>query len=105
MPGWECGIGGCGRTFGDPEAALVHQVTEHEHHECRVCGAVVPEGFFAIKHAFEEHTRTDFLRHYDGSADDIRDRERVKSDIEERVDVERLRERLAESGAATARAD
>jgi len=104
MTGWECAIDGCGRTFGDAESALAHQVESHDAHECQVCGTVVPEGFFAIKHVFEEHTRTDFVRHYDGSPDDIRVREQVKADVEERVDVERLRERLAES-SAPARAD
>ncbi len=105
MPGWECCIGDCGRTFGDPEAALAHQVQAHEAHECRVCGTVVPEGFFAIKHAFEEHTRTDFVRHYDGSTDDIRRRERLLASVEEVVDTDRLREQLAEGTAPAARAD
>ncbi|MFB6106134.1 MAG: hypothetical protein ABEJ70_04080 [Halobacteriaceae archaeon] len=94
MPGWECGIRGCGRAYADLESMLAHQVTDHERHECAVCGAVVPDGFFAIKHAFEQHTRAEYVRNYDADAEDIRVRERVKSRVESQVDVGRLRERF-----------
>jgi hypothetical protein len=91
---WTCGIGGCGRTFEGVEALLVHQVEDHERHECAVCGAVVPEGFFAIEHAFENHTRAEYVRAYDADSDDIRARESVKDTVEGAVDVAALKRRL-----------
>lgn len=94
MTPWECGVAGCGRDFEDLESALAHQVTDHERHECKVCGSVVPAGFFAIQHAFEQHTRAEYVRHYDADSDAIRERETIKDAIEEEVDVESLRERL-----------
>lgn len=104
MPGWQCRIGDCDRSFGDLEAALSHQVGDHDPHECRVCGTVVPEGLLAIAHAFEEHTRADFVRHYDGDADDIRRREKLLSAVRERADLDALRERL-DGEPTAARAD
>ena len=68
MTAWVCGIDGCGATFRDAEAAVVHQTTEHEAAECAVCGAEVPDGYFAIRHAFEG--------------------ESVKSEIEAAADIE-----------------
>lgn len=96
MPGWECGIGTCGQTFADLESLLAHQVGDHEHIECSVCGTVVPDGYFAIHHAVEEHTRAEYARYYDADSDDIRLRETLKEDVEELVDVAELRERLEE---------
>lgn len=86
MPGWECAIGGCGATFDTVESLLTHQVDEHERHECEVCGTIVPEGFFAIKHVFDEHTRTQFARAYDANSAAIRERESIKREVEEAVD-------------------
>ncbi|GGL63359.1 DUF7565 family protein [Halocalculus aciditolerans] len=86
MSGWECAIGGCGATFRTVESLLTHQVDAHERHECRICGTTVPEGFFAIKHVFEEHTRTEFVRAYDADASAIRERESIKRDVEDTVD-------------------
>ncbi|MGB9986409.1 DUF7565 family protein [Salarchaeum japonicum] len=94
MTGWACGIGGCDAVFGDVESLLAHQATEHERHECGVCGTVVPDGFFAIRHMFDEHTRAEFVRAYDADSDDIREREDVKNRIEDEVEVAALRERL-----------
>jgi hypothetical protein len=88
MTAWVCGIDGCGATFRDAEAAVVHQTTEHEAAECAVCGAEVPDGYFAIRHAFEEHTRAEFIRAYDGDSDAVRERESVKSEIEAAADIE-----------------
>mgnify|MGYP000368563423 CR=1 FL=1 len=94
MTGWECGISGCGATYGDVESLLAHQVGDHERHECDICGTVVPEGFFAIRHVFDEHTRAQFVRAYDADSDDVRERERVKADIEEIADLDRIVERV-----------
>lgn len=94
MSGWECAVRECGATFGSAEELLAHQVRDHERHECRVCGTVVPEGFFAIQHVFDAHSRAQYVRAYDADSDDIRVRENVKDEIEEATDVEELREEL-----------
>ena len=94
MSRWACGIRGCGAAFDAAADAVVHQAAEHEPHECEVCGAVVPEGYFAIRHAFDEHTRAEFVRAYGADADDIRERERVKVAVEAEVDVEALAARV-----------
>jgi hypothetical protein len=96
MP-WECAVRSCGRSFGELEGALAHQVREHPRHECRVCGTVVPEGFFAIRHAFEDHNRAEYVRYYDADADEIRRREDLLAAVEERVDVAALRERIEDA--------
>ncbi|WP_101296284.1 DUF7565 family protein [Halegenticoccus soli] len=95
---WTCGIDGCDARFGDVESAILHQTTEHERHECRVCGAVVPEGYFAIRHAFDEHTRAEYVRAYEADSSAVRERERIKAEIEAKADVERIVARLNEDG-------
>ncbi|MEZ3114481.1 hypothetical protein RYH80_00880 [Halobaculum sp. MBLA0147] len=100
MPGWECGIDGCEEAFDAPEDAIVHQTTEHERHECAVCGTIVPEGYFAIRHAFDEHTRADFVRAYDADSDAVREREEIKAAIEDAADLRAVVERLNGSGAS-----
>lgn len=100
MPGWECAIGDCSAVYGDVTDLLAHQITEHGRHECRVCNAVVPEGFFAIAHFFDAHTRADYVRAYDADSDDIRVREDVKAAVEDAADVAAVRERLGLEGGA-----
>jgi hypothetical protein len=82
------------RSFDGPEALIAHQVDDHEYHECQVCGEIVPAGFFAIQHAFDEHTRAEFVRHYDGDSDAVRWRERIKDTIEGSVDLATLETKL-----------
>ncbi|WP_348613136.1 DUF7565 family protein [Halobaculum rarum] len=94
MSRWACGLKGCDAAFDAVEDAVVHQTTAHERHECQVCGAVVPDGYFAIRHAFDEHTRAEFVRAYDADSDDVRERERIKADIEEIADLDRIVERV-----------
>lgn len=90
MSGWACGIVGCDARFEEPSALVEHQVLDHDATVCGVCGKPVPAGFLAIRHAFDEHTRADYLRAYDADSDDIRVRENVKEAIEETVDVRAL---------------
>ncbi|WP_129114891.1 DUF7565 family protein [Halegenticoccus tardaugens] len=94
MSRWECGIDGCGARFEDVESAIVHQTNEHARHECKVCGTVVPEGYFAIRHAFDEHTRAEYVRAYDADSSAVRERERVKAEIEAEADLQRVVERV-----------
>ncbi|ESP89908.1 DUF7565 family protein [Candidatus Halobonum tyrrellensis] len=94
MSGWACGIAGCDATFDAVEETVVHQTLDHDGHECRVCGAVVPEGYFAIRHALDEHTRAEFVRAYDADADAVRERERVRAAVEAEADLDAVRARV-----------
>ena len=94
MSAWACGILGCGEHFEAVEDLIDHQVSEHGQCTCEVCGEAHPEGFLAIRHAFSEHTRAEYVRAYDANSDDIRLRERVKELIEERIDVESVLSQL-----------
>ncbi len=87
MPLWACGIMGCGEGFGSVESLLQHQTADHPPSECRVCGKTLPSGFLAIQHAFDEHTRAEYVRAYDADSDDIRHREQIKELIEDEIDV------------------
>lgn len=99
MPGWECAIGGCSATFERVDGLLTHQVESHERTECAVCGAIVPDGFFAIEHVFDEHSRAQFVRAYDADANAVRERESVKRDVEDAVDTDVIRARLADDSS------
>lgn len=94
---WECAIGDCDYRTGDAEELLIHQATEHDRHQCAVCGTIVPDGYFAIRHAFTEHSRAEYVRAYDADADDIRQRETVAEAIEREADVQSVVEQLADA--------
>lgn len=100
---WECAIAGCEYTTDDAEELLVHQANTHERHRCAICGTTVPDGYFAIRHAFSEHSRAEYLRNYEADTDDIRLRETVVEEIEATADIEAVVRRLGgdESGAAS----
>ncbi|MEF8780929.1 MAG: hypothetical protein V5A46_09655 [Haloferacaceae archaeon] len=98
MARWHCGIEGCEARFDTVEETIIHQTTEHQRHECKVCGTIVPEGYFAIRHAFEEHTRAEYVRAYDADSSAVRQREKVKEQIESEADLQRVVERLDEAG-------
>jgi predicted nucleic acid-binding Zn-ribbon protein len=91
---WECAIDGCDFESDDAEELLVHQVSTHERHRCAVCGTTVPDGYFAIRHAFTEHSRAEYLRSYEADTDDIRVRETAIEEIEAEADVEAVVRRL-----------
>ena len=95
---WECAIEGCGYRTDAAEDLLVHQATDHELVRCEVCGTRVPDGYFAIRHAFDEHTRAEYVRAYDADPEGIRHRRAVREGIETAADVEAVVERLNESG-------
>ncbi|MWV65092.1 hypothetical protein GRS48_09710 [Halorubrum sp. JWXQ-INN 858] len=94
MSRWTCGIDGCDASFDDVESAIVHQTSEHQRHECKVCGTIVPDGYFAIRHAFDEHTRAEYVRAYDADSEAVRRREDVKRDVEAEADLQTVVERL-----------
>jgi len=94
MARWECAIEGDETTFDRVEDLMIHQATEHDRIECKVCGAVVPDGYFAIRHAFDEHSRAEYVRAYDASAADVRRRESVKEAIEADADIREVVDRI-----------
>ncbi len=94
MSRWTCGIDDCDAAFEDVESAIVHQTTEHQRHECKVCGTIVPDGYFAIRHAFDEHTRAEYVRAYDADAAAVREREQVKEAVEAAADLQAVVDRL-----------
>ncbi|MFC7204403.1 hypothetical protein ACFQJC_12820 [Haloferax namakaokahaiae] len=99
MSRWKCGIEGCDAKFEDVESTIIHQTVEHERHECKVCGTIVPEGYFAIRHAFDEHTRAEYVRAYEADSTAVRTREDVKGEIEAQADLGNVVEQLRERGA------
>lgn len=94
MARWECAIEGDDATFDRVEDLIVHQATAHDRAECKVCGTVLPDGYFAIRHAFEEHSRAEYVRAYDATAAEVRQRESVKESIEESADIREVIDRL-----------
>lgn len=98
MASWSCGIAGCGGAYGDLEALIRHQAVNHPASECRVCGETVPAGYLAIRHAFDAHSRAEFVRAYDADSDAIREREQLLELIEEEIDVQQLLGQLDAGG-------
>jgi len=94
MAPWKCGIDGDDTEFERVEDLIVHQSTVHDRIECAVCGTVVPDGYFAIRHAFDEHSRAEYVRAYDASAKEVRRRESVKEAVESEADIREVVERL-----------
>ncbi|MFB6300580.1 MAG: hypothetical protein ABEH65_10000 [Halobacteriales archaeon] len=90
MTNWACAIAGCGKRFESPADLIRHQVAAHGQKECQICGDPVHEGYLAIRHVFDEHTRAEYVRAYDADSDEIRHRENVKESIEAVVDVDEL---------------
>jgi len=94
---WGCGIEGCVDVFDSVEDVVVHQTNDHERHECKVCGTVVPDGYLAIKHAFEEHTRAEYVRAYGASAEEVREREQIQDEIEANADLQTIVDQIDEA--------
>jgi len=97
MPGWRCGIGDCEQGFEDVESLIIHQTTEHDKHECQVCGTLIPDGYFAIRHVFDEHTRAQYVRAYDADSAAVRRREEIQSEIEATADLTAVVDQLDSS--------
>ncbi len=94
---WECAIRACDYRSDDVEEVLVHQAEAHDRHQCAVCGTVIPDGYFAIRHAFSEHSRAEYLRNYEADTDDIRLREEVLEEVEGAADIDAVVDQI-ESG-------
>ncbi|MES3161726.1 MAG: hypothetical protein PPP55_09185 [Halorubrum sp.] len=94
MVPWTCGMKGCDAVFEDAESLILHQTREHQRHECKVCGTIVPDGYFAIRHTFDEHTRAEYVRAYDADSGAVRRREAIKRDIESEADLKTVVDQL-----------
>lgn len=94
MTPWRCGIEECGAEFESPDRLIEHQVEAHEPCDCSICGESFPAGFLAIYHAFNEHTRADYLRAYEADSNDIRIREEIIEEIEDELDIPTLLDSL-----------
>ena len=97
MAGWHCGIDDCGQPFETVESLIIHQTTEHDKHECQVCGTIIPDGYFAIRHMFDEHTRAEYVRAYDADSAAVRRREKVQDEIEATADLSAVVDELDSS--------
>jgi len=91
---WQCGIDGCGAVFDDVESTIVHQATEHDHRECKVCGTGVPDGYLALRHAFTDHSRAEYVRAYGASSEEVRKREDLVEEINDVADLGTVVEEL-----------
>jgi hypothetical protein len=80
--------------FEDVESAVLHQATEHERRECKVCGTVVPDGYLAIRHTFTEHSRAEYVRAYGAGSEDVRNREALLEEIEATADMQAIADEL-----------
>lgn len=95
MSPWECTIAGDEpHSFDRVEDLIVHQATAHDRIKCGVCHSLVPDGYLAIRHMFEDHSRREFVRAYDASPAEVRWREDVKSAVEETADLQEVVERI-----------
>lgn len=91
---WECAIEECRHREERVEDLLVHQATAHERHACEVCGAVVPDGYFAIRHVFEEHGRAAYVRAYGADTAEIREREEIREAVVAEADLQGVIQRI-----------
>ena len=94
MAEWICGISECENSFETIEEILRHQIKDHAHNSCRVCGEKIPDGIFAIRHVIGEHGRREYVLAYGATSSDIRYREYVKRLVESEIDIETTYELL-----------
>ena len=87
MP-WTCAIAGDRpHEFDRAEDLLVHQATEHDRVECAVCGALVPDGYFALRHMLVEHSREEYRSAYGLTSEELRQREEIMRRVEDEADL------------------
>lgn len=96
MTPWQCGIGEDSETFDRVEDLVVHQASDHDRVECAVCGALVPDGYFAIRHVFDDHSRQAYVRGYEASPEAVRRREEIRETVEAEADLAEIVDRLEE---------
>jgi len=94
MAEWICGIAECEIHFGTIEGLLRHQIKEHPHVSCKVCGEEIPDGIFAIHHVIGVHRRVKYMLAYGANSNDIRYREHIKKLAELEIDIDAIYESL-----------
>lgn len=92
--GWSCGIEGCDRSSDDVADLVVHQTRDHHPVSCRVCGLTLPDGYPALRHVLSEHSRAEYVRAYDATAEAVRVREAVAGYLDGVLDLEAVRARI-----------
>ena len=94
MTRWACGIEGDDATFDRVEDLVVHQGTAHDKIRCSVCGAVVHDGYLAIRHVLADHSREEYADAYGVDDDAIGRREEMLETVETEADLREIVERL-----------
>ena len=94
MSRWHCGIAGDDAAFDRVEDLVVHQATTHDDIDCRVCGAVVPDGYLGLRHLLADHTRSAYADAYDIDAEALDRRESVREAVESAADLGEIVDRL-----------
>jgi hypothetical protein len=94
MTRWQCGIAGDEETFNRVEDLVVHQASDHDRVECGVCGALVPDGYLALRHVFADHSRRAYVRAYEADSGAVRRREEIVETVENEADLQEVIDRL-----------
>lgn len=95
MTAWTCAIvGDPPHEFDRVEDLLVHQATEHDRVECAVCGTLVPDGYFALRHMFDEHSAEAYSETYGLSPAELRQREQIRERIEDEAELQEALTRI-----------
>jgi len=96
MDGWICSIEDCEDAFDRLEGLLVHQLRSHDHITCKICSEPMPDGYPALEHVVDDHTRAEYVRAYAAGPDDIRIREEIVDYIATNADFDEIDTRLSE---------
>jgi hypothetical protein len=94
MAPWTCDIDDCQQRFSDPTELVIHQSRGHPVHVCGICGKHTPDGYYALQHAIEDHSRTEYMRAYDASAAALRERMETLERLRQLVDFQVVRSAL-----------
>ena len=98
MAPWICGIGDCQQRFSDPTELVIHQAQGHPPHVCGICGKQTADGYYALQHAMEDHSRTEYMRAYRASAASLRLRVEMLEQLTDAVNFQAVRSALDTDG-------
>ena len=98
MAPWICNIDDCQQRFSDPTALVIHQAQGHPPHTCEICGKHTADGYYALQHAMEDHSRTEYMRAYRASATALRARVEMLEQLRDAVNFRAVRSALDTDG-------